>query len=140
MRNVLFATPRKLYSLPGLNNSKFKGRDNDEIRMMIESDVCHYFDVPAEMISNKSQQGKYAEARHIIMYLLVHYTSYSLKDIGSFYGRNHHTTVRAAKEKIKGFLDPRFSTADAIRINKFLYRFGYKEKEVQREPTIDHYY
>jgi chromosomal replication initiation ATPase DnaA len=73
---------RDLHSLAGLNNEKFASCSMREIREIIEHDACEYFEVPIEKVYGLSRKGEYTTPRHVIMYLLCHYTTYSLKEIG----------------------------------------------------------
>lgn len=135
---------RKLHSLPHLNNYKFSSYTMPEIRRTIEHDVCEHFDVPIEKIWSKSRKREYVFARHTIMTLMVHYTTYSCSQIVGFYNRADHATVLHARDTIMDFLDPRIDTPEKYILNKFFYQHGYKavEKQVQKERAfvIDAHY
>jgi hypothetical protein len=63
--------------------------------------------------------------------------------LGWFYNSEDHTTVLKAKDKIKGFLDHRFTTPEKLFINDFLCKYGYKEMEKpvpQEQKALRHRY
>lgn len=134
------ANKRKLHSLPHLNNQRFEGYTMPEIRTIIEQDVCKYFEVSIEKIWSKSRKREYVFARHIIMTLLVHYTTYSYVQIVDFYNREDHTTGIHAKNTIMSFLDPRFDTPERCILNSFFDQHGYKAAEKHKELVIDAHY
>lgn len=136
---------RELYSLPDLNNNRFKGNSMAEIRQIIERNVCEYYDVPLHLVQSTSREGAYVHPRYVIMCLLVHYTSYSNLQISQFFNKRDHSTVSNAKKKIEGFLTHKADILDKRQLNTFLYRYGYKVKEavvkeVKREFVIDAHY
>lgn len=108
-----------------------------EIRRIIEHDVCEHFKVPIEKVWSKCRKREYVFARHTIMTLLVHYTTYPCGQIADFFNRDNHTTVLHAKKSIMGFLELRFDTPEKRRLNRFLYQYGYKETKVQQAFVID---
>ena len=69
--------------------SKQKNINIEEIQRV----VCHYFDIPDDLLRGKSRKKEIAYARQIAMYLSKILTHYSLKSIGLHFGGRDHTTV-----------------------------------------------
>lgn len=59
----------------------------------IQRVVCHYFDIPDDLLRGKSRKKEIAFARQVAMYLSKEMTHYSLKSIGLHFGGRDHTTV-----------------------------------------------
>jgi len=73
----------------------------------IQRVVCHYFDIPEDLIRGKSRKKEIAFARQVAMYLSKEMTHYSLKSIGLHFGGRDHTTVIHAIRTIDDlFKDP----------------------------------
>lgn len=136
---------RNLHSLPDLNNNRLAGYTNAEIRNIIERDVCEYFDIPMYTLLKKSRKQERVTARYMIMYLLIHYTSYSLQEISEFYNMADHTAALHAKQAVSNILLQKTSTPEKQLLNAFLCKYGYKavEKPVpqqQKAFVIDAHY
>jgi chromosomal replication initiator protein len=59
----------------------------------IQRVVCHYFDIPDDLLRGKSRKKEIAFARQVAMFLSKEMTHYSLKSIGLHFGGRDHTTV-----------------------------------------------
>jgi len=87
------------YIIPGL-----KGRRTKTTEDVILNAVCNFYDIVFDVLTKKSRKMKIVEPRHVAMYLLCHYTSMSLKQIGELLGGFDHTTVIHAKNQINDLL------------------------------------
>lgn len=70
----------------------------------IQRVVCHYFDIPDDLLRGKSRKKEIVFARQIAMYLSKDMTHYSLKSIGLHFGGRDHTTVIHAIRTIGDYL------------------------------------
>ncbi len=66
----------------------------------IKKTVAEYFKIPADQIAGKGKTLEVATARQIAMFIARHYTTYSLKTIGRFFGGRDHSTVIHSINKI----------------------------------------
>jgi chromosomal replication initiator protein len=66
----------------------------------IQRVVCHYYEIPDDLLRGKSRKKEIAHARHMAMYLCKEMTHYSLKSIGLHFGGRDHTTVIHAIRQI----------------------------------------
>lgn len=121
---------RKPFSIPGLNNNKFKGYPPSDIKEAIEHDVCEFFEQDIERIRSKSRKRQYVLPRQVIMYLRAHYTDTTLTQIGKDYSARDHTTVVHSRDTIIDFLTQKGDSSEKMQINSLLYRYNYKVKEV----------
>src|SRR3990172_5336391 len=69
----------------------------DEI---LDLDSLRYMQAPDEIRSGKRHAGL-VRSRHLAMYLSKHLTSFSLSEIGRFFGNRDHSTVLHALRKIE---------------------------------------
>ena len=67
--------------------------------------VARHYGVLADVLVSRSRQRHVAHARQVAMYLARHHTAHSLAEIGKFFGRRNHTTVRCAELKIARMLE-----------------------------------
>jgi chromosomal replication initiator protein len=81
--------------------SKRKDISIEEIQRV----VCHYFDIPDDLLRGKSRKKEIVFARQIAMYLSKDITHYSLKSIGLHFGGRDHTTVIHAIRTIGDHLE-----------------------------------
>lgn len=66
--------------------------------------VCKHMQVDENEIKSKSRKKETATARHIIIFLIKKYTPYSLKQIGTIFGKDHTTimnSVAVVENRIK---------------------------------------
>jgi chromosomal replication initiator protein len=70
----------------------------------IQRVVCHYFNIPDDLLRGKSRKKEIALARQIAMYLSKEMTHYSLKSIGLHFGGRDHTTVIHAIRTIQSLI------------------------------------
>jgi len=71
----------------------------------IQRVVCHYFEIPDDLLRGKSRKKEIAFARQVAMYLCKEMTHYSLKSIGLHFGGRDHTTVIHAVRSIGALLE-----------------------------------
>lgn len=62
--------------------------------------VGGYFHVEVALMKTKSRQRSISYPRHIAMWLIYKTTSFSLKNIGDFFGGQDHSTVVYARDSI----------------------------------------
>ncbi|MCK5147810.1 chromosomal replication initiator protein DnaA [bacterium] len=83
----------------------------------IQRVVCHFYDIPDDLLRGKSRKKEIAFARQVAMYLSKETTHYSLKSIGLHFGGRDHTTVIHAVRTIQQLLqhpDKKERMRDAI--------------------------
>ncbi len=66
----------------------------------IQKVVAEHFKISPDSVKSKSKTYEVATARQIAMYIARHYTIYSLKTIGEFFGGRDHSTVIHSINKI----------------------------------------
>jgi chromosomal replication initiator protein len=71
----------------------------------IQKTVAEYFKISPDSIKSKNKTFEIATARQIAMYIARHYTIYSLKTIGEFFGGRDHSTVIHSINKISDSLN-----------------------------------
>jgi chromosomal replication initiator protein len=71
----------------------------------IQRQVCAYFQIPENLIRDKTRKQEIVLARHIAMYLAKKLTKSSLKTIGQHFGGRDHSTVIHACESIEQLLE-----------------------------------
>ncbi|MBI4550003.1 MAG: chromosomal replication initiator protein DnaA [Candidatus Omnitrophica bacterium] len=71
----------------------------------IQKIVADYFGVKVSDLSTKSRAKSVTLPRQVAMYLVREMTSYSLPEIGDYFGGRNHATVIHACQKIKGSLE-----------------------------------
>lgn len=59
----------------------------------IKTMVCEYFELPVDLLSDKSRKREVVQARQIAMYFSKRLTQNSLKNIGNAFGGRDHSTV-----------------------------------------------
>jgi chromosomal replication initiator protein len=91
-----------------------KGKKRDISIEEIQRVVCHYFNIPDDLLRGKGRKKEIALARQIAMYLSKKMTHYSLKSIGLHFGGRDHTTVIHAVRTIDNLLNDR-QKKDKIR-------------------------
>jgi chromosomal replication initiator protein len=67
--------------------------------------VAQHYEVRADLLVSRSRQRHVVLARQVAMHLARRHTEHSLAEIGKFFGRRNHTTVRCAELKIAHLLD-----------------------------------
>jgi chromosomal replication initiation ATPase DnaA len=137
---------RNLYAIPGLSRTKFCVHDNKAIQTTVELEVCEYINahpelvitenrklevVTPEAIHSKSRKMEFVFARHMVVYVLCYYSSYTLKAIGLLYGGRDHTTVLHSRNTIENYLGPKGQANYREFIKNFLttYRYEYQKYE-----------
>jgi len=68
----------------------------------IREAVLEVFDVPPERLTGKCRSRTVLLARQVAMYLARRLTGASLTEIGRFFGRSSHSTVKHAVDKVEG--------------------------------------
>ncbi len=76
----------------------------------IQQTVCAYFNIPEELIRARTRKREAVQARQIAMYFSKQLTTYSLKAIGTRFGKRDHSTVIHACQSVENQIetDPRF--------------------------------
>lgn len=87
------------YIVPGLP----KKRTTTTQDIIVEA-VCSQYNLIFEVICKRTRKRNIVEARQVIMYLLCHYTTASLKRIGDLFGGYDHTTVIHSRKQIADLL------------------------------------
>lgn len=80
----------------------------------IENVVIAHYGVTSQQLHSRQRKRPVALARQVCMYLARRLTSYSLKEIGRFYGGKNHTTVVFAVQAIEGKMAKSRSLADEL--------------------------
>ncbi|MDD3738123.1 MAG: chromosomal replication initiator protein DnaA [Lentimicrobiaceae bacterium] len=85
---------------------KFIKNTEKEISIdLVKKSVFDYFDLPVEIINNKSRKRNIVQARQLAMYFAKKYTQYSLAVIGKHCGNKDHATVLHACKTVKNLIE-----------------------------------
>jgi chromosomal replication initiation ATPase DnaA len=87
------------YIVPGLPRKRTTTTQD----IIVEA-VCNQYNLIFEAICKRTRKRNIVEARQVIMYLLCHYTTASLKRIGDLFGGYDHTTVIHSRKQITDLL------------------------------------
>jgi chromosomal replication initiator protein len=71
----------------------------------IQKMVCEFFDLPYDMLLQKTRKREIVQARQITMYLSKIFTKNSLKTSGEHFGGRDHTTVIHSCQTVKDLMD-----------------------------------
>jgi len=71
----------------------------------IQNTVCEYFDVPVDILKEKTRKRAIVQARQLSMYLSKALTKNSLKVIGKHFGGRDHSTVIHSCQAIQNLMD-----------------------------------
>jgi chromosomal replication initiator protein len=87
----------------------------------IQKFVSEFFNVPVELLKDKTRKREIVVARQVSMYFAKEYTNMSLKSIGSFFGNRDHSTVIHAITAINDLMDTdrKFNATMQDLIKKF---------------------
>lgn len=85
-----------------VNSEKVNKITNETIRREITSQICAHYEVAVIDVMNKSRKKEFVLARQLSMYFVRKHTSYSLKQIGMYFGGRDHSTVCHAIDCISG--------------------------------------
>ena len=80
----------------------------------IENMVIAHFGVTSQQLHSRLRKRPVATARQVCMYLARTLTSYSLKEIGRFFGGKNHTTVVYAVQAIEAKMSKSRAMADDV--------------------------
>ncbi|MBK8206094.1 MAG: chromosomal replication initiator protein DnaA [Planctomycetes bacterium] len=80
----------------------------------IENVVIAHYGVSSQQLHSRLRKRPVALARQVCMYLARRLTSYSLKEIGRFFGGKNHTTVVFAVQAIEGKVEKSRALNDEI--------------------------
>lgn len=85
--------------------SNFVKNSNREISIdAIQKIVSDYFQLPVEVLKEKTRKREVVQARQISMYFSKQYTKFSLKTIGLHFGGRDHSTVIHALNTVKDLM------------------------------------
>ncbi|MHC4841664.1 MAG: chromosomal replication initiator protein DnaA, partial [Planctomycetota bacterium] len=80
----------------------------------IENIVIAHYGVTSQQLHSRLRKRPVALARQVCMYLARKLTSYSLKEIGRFFGGKNHTTVVFAVQAVEEKCEKKQSLADEV--------------------------
>lgn len=80
----------------------------------IENVIIAHYGVSSQQLHSRQRKRPVALARQVCMYLARRLTSYSLKEIGRFYGGKNHTTVVFAVQSIEAKMAKSRALADEL--------------------------
>ena len=81
------------------------GLSLDEAREVLTEFVAAHFGLLPEDLLGGSRKRRVAHVRQLAMFLARRHTAHSLAEIGKYFGRRNHTTVRCAEVKIARLLE-----------------------------------
>jgi chromosomal replication initiator protein len=81
----------------------------------IEKAVCEAFGITAREMKSPRRTRSIMEARQVGMYLARRLTTYSLKEVGAFFGNKSHATALHAEVKIRQTVSKSPSMAEIVR-------------------------
>lgn len=103
------------YGLPGMKTKyKFPVSKSSSKYEYIEQLVLDFFKKTREEVVSKSRKRETTDCRHIIMFLCRRYTTYSLKDIGRKYDRDH-TSVMHAERTVRRIMEENESYRNTVQ-------------------------
>lgn len=86
--------------------------------------VCEFYKVDEQGVINGNRSKQFVYYRQIVMYFAKKKTSFSLSEIGSFYGKDH-STVHAAAKKVENYIQTEKKYKEGIlRINRKIDQFN----------------
>jgi len=71
----------------------------------IQKQVCEHFDVPVDLLKDKTRKRAIVQARQLSMYFAKQFTNKSLKSIGDFFGGRDHSTVIHSNQAIENLIE-----------------------------------
>ncbi|GAA4362346.1 chromosomal replication initiator protein DnaA [Hymenobacter saemangeumensis] len=71
----------------------------------IQKTVAAYFNIPVELLKDKTRKKEVVTARQVAMYFAKHHTSHTLKNIGFHFGGRDHTTVMHSVQTVSDLVD-----------------------------------
>lgn len=89
----------------------------------IQDIVSEYFNIPKDMLLNKTRTKEIAEARAFAMYICTTQLKTTTKSIGAHFGNREHSTVSHAANKIQNLLNKKDQETQRI-IDELLYKIN----------------
>jgi len=89
----------------------------------IQDLVSEYFNIPKDMLLNKTRTKEIAEARAFAMYICTTQLKTTTKSIGAHFGNREHSTVSHAANKIQNLLNKKDQETQRI-IDELLYKIN----------------
>ena len=71
----------------------------------IQKTVCEYYNVPVELLKDKTRKRAIVQARQLSMFLAKQFTNHSLKSIGKFFGGRDHSTVIHSCQAVQNLME-----------------------------------
>jgi len=71
----------------------------------IQKTVCEYFNVPVDLLKDKTRKRAVVQARQLSMFLAKQFTNQSLKSIGKFFGGRDHSTVIHSCQAVQNLIE-----------------------------------
>jgi len=71
----------------------------------IQKTVAAYFNIPVELLKDKTRKKEVVTARQVAMYFAKHHTTHTLKNIGFHFGGRDHTTVMHSVQTVSDLVD-----------------------------------
>jgi len=71
----------------------------------IQKTVCEYFNVPSELLKDKTRKRAIVQARQLSMFLAKQFTNQSLKSIGKYFGGRDHSTVIHSCQAVQNLIE-----------------------------------
>jgi chromosomal replication initiator protein len=107
-----------------LNSEKQNKVSNEKIRREITSSICSHYGVTVMDVMSKSRKKELVMARQLSMYFLRKHTSYSLKQVGMYFGGRDHSTVCHALDCISGLPehDEQYKDREHFNIKFSIYK------------------
>lgn len=97
-------TPRRKFTELVNPRKSYSTNDRDIIELIL-MEVTKWYDIKdVSLLATKSREHAYVPARHLSMALIRRYTTYSLKNIGELFKRDH-STVLHAREAVRDACD-----------------------------------
>lgn len=80
----------------------------------IQKQVCEHFDVPVELLKDKTRKRAIVQARQLSMYFAKQFTNKSLKSIGDFFGGRDHSTVIHSNQAVENLIETDEDFKDSV--------------------------
>lgn len=71
----------------------------------IQAIVCEYFDMPQDLVREKTRKREVVQARQVAMFFAKQLTQHSLKSIGLAFGGRDHSTVIHANQSVNNQME-----------------------------------
>ena len=92
----------------------------------IQKQVAEYFDVPVELLKERTRKRAIVQARQLSMYFAKQFTNKSLKSIGDFFGGRDHSTVIHSNQAIENLIETDEDFSESVKEIKKVIELNFQ--------------